>query len=1159
MKYPILNNSAGFFKMKSFLRFLSVVCLSVILLTGLAVDAVAYGVDHYAAESRLNTGRWVRVSVTDEGMQFLSKSALASMGFSDPAKVKVYGYGAHTIDDKLTEDMPDDLPEIPVVRTGGGILFYGAALTSYGPNKSATSSLKYAHELNPYSTVSYYFLCENDDKDSPVAEVHDAGSFGLVTKKTFRERLLHEDDRYAIGVSGRELFGEDFRSVRTRSFPFSLDGNTGGDMGFLVKFAGQRNSNIRISINGKGANSTLSSRSDSSVPYAYFNVTGSAPVDATSVSFQIEYLPSGSSSSAAYLDYIELEYERHLTLSGNELRFYDTPVGPTAYEISGCDKDTRIWDVTNPGDIREVKFELNGDKGIFTVKTPGYREFVAFKPLASGKTPQQDEVVANQNLHALETPDMVIITLPEFRSHSEEIASIHEENDGMSVVVVTPQAIYNEFSSGSPDVGAFRKFLKMLYDRGMNESGKSKLGYCLLMGAATYDNRKISETVRNCGYDVLPIYQSAGLPGELGSYSTDDLIAMLDDEDRLRDISSDKMRIAVGRIPARSVSDADNAVKKIRAYIEDLELGSWRNNVMLIADDQNSAAHLDQSEKAYSVIMENGGEGLKFDKVYLDAYNRVSSPLGLTFPDARNKMLELWKDGVMFINYIGHGSPRTWTHENLLTWSDINSMVNRRLPFLYAATCEFARWDDDMASGAEVMLFNPKGGVIAMICPSRTVYISNNGVLTEKTARFFFSRDEEGRGPRMGDIMKDGKNAMTSDDSNKLRYCMLGDPALRLKLPTGNSVIDKIGDADLTGSVEGEDEVVLHALDNKEISGAVLTSSGEVDESFNGIIEFTLMDASTVVETNGWEDENGNNGKISYYNDRKSRLSTGRTRVTDGKWSTRLFLPKDINNNTAPAQLLTYAYDAESGKEANGSNENIYVYGYSTSTGEDGEEGPEITSFLLNNGDFKPGDMVHPSPLVFASFKDAQGINVSDTGIGHQMTLTLDSKTYYDDISQYYSPDLDDPTAGAITYPLADLDAGEHTLTLTVWDNANNSSSQTITFKVGVNMNPSILDVNARLDTASDKVVFTIKTDMSTEEIESGIEIFSLNGDKVWESFDNAAGVDNGVETLDWNLCDMAGRRVSRGIYIYRATVVTKEGRQTSKSKKIAVGGVVSK
>ena len=50
-------------------------------------------------------------------------------------------------------------------------------------------------------------------------------------------------------------------------------------------------------------------------------------------------------------------------------------------------------------------------------------------------------------------------------------------------------------------------------------------------------------------------------------------------------------------------------------------LGAWRNNVMVIADDQDKGVHLDQAEMVCDAMQSNGnGKDYLYERLYLDAY-----------------------------------------------------------------------------------------------------------------------------------------------------------------------------------------------------------------------------------------------------------------------------------------------------------------------------------------------------------------------------------------------------------------------------------------------------------------------------------------------------------------------------------------------------------
>ena len=308
-----------------------------------------------------------------------------------------------------------------------------------------------------------------------------------------------------------------------------------------------------------------------------------------------------------------------------------------------------------------------------------------------------------------------------------------------------------------------------------------------------------------------------------------------------------------------------------------------------------------------------------------------------------------------------------------------------------------------------------------------------------------------------------------------------------------------------------------------------------------------LFDAEKVVST-----KNFGKGLDRTYNERKTRLASTTVRVEGGHWSTRLMLPAEIENNYSPAMLTAYAWNNATGDEAHGTTEQLYVYGYDENTDAD-EKGPEIESFYLNSRNFKSGSVVNTNPIVFASFFDESGINISDSGIGHQIMLMLDGKKVYNDLNNYYTSDMDREGAGAICYPLNDLEPGKHTLTLTVWDNANNSTSATIEFNVAAALDPVISDLSTNVNPASTSVIFNVTIDRPNTNVSCVIEVFDLGGRSVWTSARNASTDMNSVLSTSWDLRDSSGVRVPRGIYLYRATVRTPEGTYSSKTCKLAV------
>lgn len=1128
------------------LSILNIRRLIISILTAFAGSLSLFALDptFYAENSVLSSGKWVRVSVAETGMQFISNSTLKNFGFTNPDKVNVYGCGGRVLPELLNSSMYDDLPLVASIHTSAGIVFFGHSSVRWESDKSG--KFPYTHTSNPYSDNSYYFLSDRETDLPATLPTANSPLAGGTPQTSFLQRLLHEQDLLAPANSGRHLFGEDFRTQNTRTFNFSLPGNT-GNAEIRTYFAAKVTngaSSLVFSANGTQLEATSSDRISGVASSETFFTSSSSIKTVSSpgekLSLSIRYSNTGNLYLAA-LDYIEVVYPRNIDVSSGEIYFYLEPASPTLVNVAGAGANTVIWDVTDPLSIKKVDYTLSGSTAQFSVPA-GYREYVAFDPSKVKRTAAGAGKVTCQNLHGTPAPGMLIITPEKYRAQAQRIAALHDAYDNLSVLVVTPEEIYNEFSSGVPDVTAFRKLLKMWYDRAGGDP-KAYTRYCLIFSRPTYDNKMVTPSVRSAGYPRVPIWQSAEGFTESGSYSTDDYIGMLADNNGSMNMASAQIHVAVGRFPVKNVTEAENAVAKLEKYILTPNRGAWRSNVMVIADDQDRGEHLDQAEKVIKAMRTGKyGRNLVYEKLYLDSYPLGQSGSGPVYPEAKQRMFDKIAEGVSLIDYIGHASPSGWGHENLLTWTDLTSMTNTNLPFIYAGTCEFLEWDADAVSGAEEMWLNPEAGVIGMICPSRKVYISVNGILNENTGYLFFSQTDEGLPRRLGEIMIEGKNKSTGE-TNKLRYGFMGDPSMRLPYPEFDIEITDINGLD----PEGEETPVLKARSDVSLSGRIVDMAGNTVTGYNGTIRIQLYDAERVIETFG----NGKEGEVRTYNDRKTRLHIGEATVRDGVWTSKFIMPSEIENNWSPAMISLYACD-EQGREANGGTESLYVYGFEENAAED-YEGPVISDFWLNSPDFADGASVGPSAMLHASVSDPSGINLSEAGIGHGMTVSLDGKKWYNDVQLYFSPDPESFERGVISYPVSSIEPGVHTLELTVWDTANNSSTASLTFTVNAAWAPTISDLSTDVSPAVTSVVFNVAVDGASGQTPCKLEVFDLMGRLVWTSPETSFSENATKITHRWNLRDSLGRRVNRGIYIYRATVVTPEGREIRRSEKLAV------
>lgn len=1120
--------------------------------------AVALNLTHYAEESVLSAGQWVKVSVGETGLYRISAATLRQWGFSDPSKVRIHGYGGRRIADALTAaNYIDDLPPVQTQSCAdGSIVFYAV-----GPDQweGAAQEVK-IRRSSPYTTAGYYFVTSSDNEARTFTTTGTPGATKPAT--TFIERLHHEQDLVSPGECGVMLVGEDFRYTPTRKFTFDMPDRCDSVM-FKTSFVAKTynvSSSLEFTANGKQvpaiSTDAIAQSGSGEVHGIEGRTTHVLRADDFNLGDKLELTITHKSSSVVYkawLNYISINYVRKLRLPASGwLDFYVTD---SALSLEGATDATHIWDVTNPADIRTVEFSAANGAALWTARLGGTRNYVAWNENANLPSPTTVGFLSNQNLHADRDIDMVIFTHASWISQAERIAELHRcEPDNMIVKVVEVDDVYNEFSSGAQDVSGLRKYLKMLYDR--SRGGDHPLRFVLLMGRMTYDERHLTEGVKALACPTIPAWQLReernSLDSELG-YATDDFLAMLEDGSGTR-LGSDKLSVAVGRLPITGASSAKRITDKIVSYTRRPPRGAWKNKVLGLADDLDYGVHCRQTEWFMRGFEKNGNNPYILEKIYLPAYELT----GGAFPAAREQLYRQLDEGVAWWTFVGHATNHSWTGDGILTYSDINSMYLRRLPFVYAATCNFLRWDSNNLSGGEILMNEQNGGVIGMISATRPVYITYNGYFTNAIGKEV-SRRENGRLPATGEIYRRAKNNIRSVDEktgaegdilnndNRLRYVFMGDPALRLATPDNIVNIESISGL----SLDSDEQIVLPARGNPIIKGTITSPDGSVLSDFNGTLLLDLYDADRSVDYIPNLDQYYNCDPFDVHGD---RLYSGSCRVTDGHFELSVAMPLQISENFREATISMVAYSDDGETEASGLNRDCYVYGYDELAADD-TEAPVIEMLALNHSTFKSGDDVNTEPVLLATVRDNVGINLSMAGVGQQMSLMLDGKTSYNDVPFYYTPAADGSPSGEIAYPLSGLTEGNHTLRLRVFDTNGNSATKTIECFVREGLAPTIFDVYTDASPATTEANFYITHDRPDGMLTVTVSIYNLLGHQLWSNTNTGRSDMFTSAPITWDLTDGTGSRVQRGIYLYRATITADGETFQTAARKIAVTG----
>lgn len=1093
------------------------------------------GIHSYAERSVLADGHWVKIRVSESGVCRMSFSELRSAGL-EPSQVRVFGYGGAQKEQDFSKPNIDDLPQVPVYVGEDYILFYVQGPISWTYNGS-----RFAHTRNTYSDFGYYLL--SDDAGDMLLFPEAEAVSGSPTDVTYYSYYQVQDedsvnliDRTGVSGGGRTFYGEQFAAGQTRTFTFSTPYANGDNSSVYIDMAA--NAATTSTVKAKLNNTSSKSIYISSIPDHYtFGVAGTISMNGASEEqnqrVTIQFVNSNA-SALAWLNYIEITTPSELVMTGSYMGIRSlvnrNTTNPVRFLLRNTTASTQIWDVTDLAAIQRMPTTMVDDQLAWVgTQADGVHEYIAVN--TDGTKFVQAEVVGevkNQNLHALSNIDYIIICPEGYEDVSEDLAKAHEAKQAITYAIVTDQQVYNEFSSGTPDATAYRWLMKMLYDRAKNGIGQQPR-WLLLMGHGTFDNRKL---LRNSGTSLLLTYQSKNSVNEIKAYATDDYFAYLDDNEGAIDTQG-RMDIGVGRLPVESLDEARTTVDKLIQYIRNEQTGKWKNQLVYLADDGENGTHTETAEKSAELVRIKNPDFI-VHKIFLDAYPQEVNASGESYPLAKNRVLNLLKNGVLFFNYSGHGGYNAITNESILNLKDIAGMTNKNQAFWLFATCNFAQCDAGKRSAAETAVLNPKGGAIGILAATRTVYASQNTNLNRSVCDTLFGHSDVFHyDMTLGEAISIGKNLLGSDE-NKLAYVLLGDPCMRLNYPTDYHV-ETLTEMD-----------TLNALSVQHVEGRIIDEDLNIVSDFNGKVDITIYDKMQSIPTRD-NDNVGGDPRVIAYNDYPNTIFSGATDVKDGLFNYTFMVPKDIRYNFDNGRIVYYAVTADSLEtaEAVGHFEQFIIGGTGSTVAID-TIGPEMEIYL-NSPAFRNGDKTYATPRFFANLYDENGINTAGAGIGHDLMLIIDDdpKMIYS-LNEYFTAANNSYQAGQVSYLMEELANGPHSLTFRAWDLLNNSTTKSLNFIVEAGLDPSIYNVTTYPNPVqqSGVVHLIVNYDQPDELIETEIYLYNTAGQMVYShKQDNPDAVSINLPSLGLNT----------GVYIYSVKIKSASSKYSTTSGKIIV------
>lgn len=1101
--------------------------------------------ERYADSSVLAAGKWVKIRLQQTGVYRLTHSQLRSMGFQHPERVRLYGHGGQMMAEKNIQDCIDDLKEVPLYRRSADMLFY-----AHGTVTWRRSGSRFVHSQHTYSSHAYYFLTE-DASTAPMEFPVQESLPGGATVSTFPDYALYEKDLFSWMHRGRLFFDDDdFKNGRTKKYQFDLPGVVEGNASVTVAFGGNDPQANTLSVSvGEKVVGTMTMQPVSASSYTKFHTKESSFDCTGSLSGRSLVTLSHSGDASGYLDYIRINYTRSLRLDDAFTCFRPAASGQSRFAVAGADSHTAVWKISDRGPQGYACTEVKGEYGdaLYTIgdKASLTDEYVAVNTAATTGFLSAEVVgnVSNQNLHGLGPVDMVIVVPASAKwiSQAERLAQLHRHYDSLRVVVVRADEIYNEFSSGTPDATAIRRFMKMFYDRAVTVDDLPK--HLLLFADCSADNRMLTnEWKRSDPNDFLPCFQSELSSSETRSFVMEEYFCLLDDNEGTNWTSA-KSDAAVGRLTVRSLAQATVVVDKIEAYISNRETGVWRNKVCMLADDGPTENDFnDYAGYADGLADDINGyaPGIQVEKIYWDAHLREINSTGARYPTVEKRLRELAVEGALMMNYSGHGRAESLSHEYAWTLESMTVSSSLRLPLWIMAACDTAPIDLPEDNMGEAALLNSGGGGIAALGTTRSTYGPQSNRLNEA-----FTRNLLRDGMTLGEALRQAKNAsiLASNVENNLHYVLIGDPALRLAVPRNYAV--KV--TALNGRPIDKDHLqTLKAGSLVTVDGCVVDRAGRVVNDFTGSVYPAVFDTREQVTCLM------NNSDVAteafQYWDYTKKLYAGSDSVHGGKFSFTFPVPLEISYTDEAGAIFFYVQDEES-LAGNGVFADFLIGGTSEGLQND-SIGPTIEVLLNGNNS---GGKVHETPLLQLHLYDADGINTSGNGVGHDLVAIIDNDpnmTYV--LNSYYTSKPGYYTAGTVTYSLPAMEPGKHTMLVRAWDVLNNSSTVEVAFEVVKGRRPTLAEVWCTESPARTATTFVIRHDRPQSELAVRLEVFDFAGRLLWQYAANTTSTGN-LTLVPWDLTTTDGQPVGNGVYLYRATISAVGGSESTKTRKIVV------
>ncbi|MGD9380255.1 MAG: C25 family cysteine peptidase, partial [candidate division WOR-3 bacterium] len=829
---------------------------------------------------------------------------------------------------------------------------------------------------------------------------------------------------------------------------------------------------------------------------------GSLTGDSSTLVFDV-IRPAGTMTSLeAYLNAVDIKYERRAILDAPFNAFFPSPED-YSIQCSEADAQTFVFDITElnapkmftnqtiSGGIMQLSSSADSFQMLYFTKL-SLSKPAELKPSSPGRLRTQGDgceyvVIAHEDFYH------AIMPLVEYRSR-DYLTKLVQVDD-----------IYDDFSFGKYDPLAIKHFL---YYTMQNWSPYPK--YVLLVGDATYDYKN------NLGKDnppnFVPMY-------EYGTYLSGSPVFsrnLLYEGEYVNFGQGEAM--CLGRITVRNRQEVRDYIDKLITYETGDIVGPWAKRVILSADDEyaygfeHPTLHTGACERNNNYIPDSLYDIVK---IYMISY----PPLGAGTAEkgnAREIFIREFNKGALLGLFYGHGNTHQLAHEVLFLSPYMGRISNgRRTPFFYFGSCNVGRFNDsDYECLGEEFVRATDGAIGTIAATAGTSPTTNESI-----------------GQRLSLNITNPDTALTMGECSVIaregywfeQYLLIGDPATKFRKIYDQMYLNRSPD-----SLRPLERMNVVADNDRYHLKAFVRDTTHIEK----------FDASTADKISSYVYrlvQVGNNSWVPYgYRIDGKEIYTG---YWEGD-TAKIIAPR-VTTTNLPIIKLSSIDDDQSGMY-----DSIRVYG--TAVPVTDNTGPEVS--LYEGGRLlRDNDWVDKEFTLTGRITDSSGVNLlysveSTNGFYLYVNSQLDNKI---DLRDYFYYVKNSFTSGEFNVPI-DLPESVDTITVNVVDNNFN---QTVTRLV---LNTELFGQVAIEDfliypnplRTEDGLWFTF--DLTRSGLVQ-LKIFTIAG-RLIKSIDNVSAV-SGYNQIYWDGRDNARDEISNGVYIVKAYVEADNSRAEAVEK----------